>query len=396
MRLLLTLFVVLFCSIPAIAQFNFNLLSTYSEQYHAVASNGYYLIGNREGALDVLNISDPSNPFLQGSLPLTSSGNVVALDDTLVYTVDGNNMIVCSFANPAAPQLLATIPFPYPPLSIHIDGSLLVSVNAGPGVGRIYTFDNSDPYNPVGQDVFAYNQQLGKALYKDSTLYISILQVGNTQGEAIDVSDPNNILPQTTLVMQSWSAWDLVGNHILAIDDNEVRKYNLNDPYSPLLEEAYTAGTGAIDLLAIDSTHYVARDLNQLRGLQATGGSALDEQVHGSDSSIYVTGKLHRLYYCTATELRILEYTTNIHTSIGSMETPSVVLYPNPAQKSIAIRGSKNAELYIYDQQQRLVKIVQIEENETLDVSTWARGIYTYRMIPEDQERLITGTIVLQ
>ena len=80
----------------------------------------------------------------------------------------------------------------------------------------------------------------------------------------------------------------------------------------------------------------------------------------------------------------------------NATESFKVELYPNPANTSINIDlSSNNNTLYVIDNQGKVVLNQMINSNENIDVSSFKKGIYIFRIVTNTNE-IITHKVIVQ
>lgn len=106
------------------------------------AGHAYVDFGNQE--LSVVDVSDPSNPVVVGTIPWAGLSTLVG--DILYVASGGNGLRIVNVATPTAPELLGTLETPGSFSDIAVDGTFayLTEVSFG-----LHVVDVSDPMAPV-------------------------------------------------------------------------------------------------------------------------------------------------------------------------------------------------------------------------------------------------------
>ena len=66
---------------------------------------------------------------------------------------------------------------------------------------------------------------------------------------------------------------------------------------------------------------------------------------------------------------------------IAGTDPVSVSLFPNPAAATVTLTGAENARVQLFDLSGRLLSVVEsASENQQIDVSNWAEGLYIVRI----------------
>ncbi|MEI6753956.1 MAG: LamG-like jellyroll fold domain-containing protein [Paludibacter sp.] len=81
----------------------------------------------------------------------------------------------------------------------------------------------------------------------------------------------------------------------------------------------------------------------------------------------------------------------SVATALKNTETSNLVIYPNPANDFITIRGATNARVAIYDLKGRMLLNVQAGSNQ-IDIRSLAKGIYVLKVQSEDKH--VVGKLV--
>jgi len=141
--------------------------------------------------LQIVDLSDPANPALVGSLSLSGSGsNWEYLDvDWPLLVLQGTTVEVIDVSNPLAPAWLSTIDEPVWPRGVALHGSDLFTVSAG----WFRTFDLSDPVNPVETNAHFELHGHTPIAVSNGLAYIGTTsEFSDDTVEIWDVGDPTN------------------------------------------------------------------------------------------------------------------------------------------------------------------------------------------------------------
>ncbi|MDD4651151.1 MAG: SdrD B-like domain-containing protein [Methanothrix sp.] len=227
----------------------------------ALAGSHAYMADGGSG-LQILDVSDPTSPFLAGHYPESSSFpvNAVALDGSYAYV--GYKLVrmdIIDVSNPASPSLASRISLSSNKYvkGIALAGSYAYLIRCLlPSQPELRIFDVSDPYNPVSKSMYAISDPYGVAV-SGSYLYVAD---GYSGLKIIDVSDPADPFRAGSCDTPADSRGVAVsGSYAYVADsDSGLQIIDVSDPYSPFIASSCdTPGTSSGVALA-GSYAYVA------------------------------------------------------------------------------------------------------------------------------------------
>ena len=280
-----------------------------------ISGNNAYLLGNY-GGIDVLDISDPTNPSLIGEFeegPNPYSGySALDIQGTYAYTLSGYLMIY-DISNPSTPVLVSTYqPVDYPGLqdSITVDGNYAYayaySIYSEPAMK---VFDISDSAHPM----LLTKMPLGFIRVKQLITSGGLLYIVAHDGLQIyDVSDP--LAPQLLATYPSMEgvAAQPQGDTTAYLDLLGFQTVDTSDPAHPerigihAWPQAYSVGSGnyvaasGTNLFTVRNTYSSAFlqviDISTPRSPQVTNVLPIDSGIRGemliSGSMLYVPTEL--------------------------------------------------------------------------------------------------------
>ena len=227
-----------------------------------VQGNYAYVAANGDDGLQVIDISNPSSPTGVGQLTGTLSTNSLALDGAHSVYVQGNYAYVASFnddglqvidiSDPTNPvgvgQLteadnsslaLAT------PISVFVQGNYAYVVSTGDN--GLQVIDISDPTNPTGVGQLTGTLATNSlALANPQSVFVQgnyayVASFGNDGLQVIDISDPTNPVGVGQLVDDGVLALDgatsvfVQGNYayVTSLSNNGLQVIDISDPTNP-------------------------------------------------------------------------------------------------------------------------------------------------------------------
>ncbi|OYT16310.1 MAG: hypothetical protein B7C24_08390 [Bacteroidetes bacterium 4572_77] len=317
--------------------------------------------GNR---LSIMDISDPENPNEMGYYNNISLSQDAIIQGDYVY-VGGwwDGFTVFDISDPTNPSFVtkehnwssSALPgeeWCYVS-DLAVYGNYLYLIDYKPfeddDTKGLYTFDISDPENPVLISRYKQqSQQSWRIKAHSNYVYLADAYGGI---EIIDVSNP-----ETPITVAYQELIDVAYNLDLANGyayascyiNGGVQAVDVSDPENPFLEGFYQkSGLFALNVTANDHDIYIA-----------DGGSGF--QIYGHDA-------VH----------------TAIEESILYAET--IAAFPNPSQGILQVQMEGASELVIFDQTAKAVRKTTLEEGvNTLDLSDLPNGVYFLKFKLED------------
>jgi hypothetical protein len=143
-------------------------------------------VTNSESGLKIIDISDPANPTLLSTynIPQYSFARSVAVIGTTVYLVTGQELLVIDVSDPYNPNLLINFDTPYGSTDICIYDSIAYLANS-----FLYIFDISNPQNPIQLCSFDTPGGVNNITISNSVAHISNWSIGYS---IVDISNPQD------------------------------------------------------------------------------------------------------------------------------------------------------------------------------------------------------------
>jgi len=255
----------------------------------AVRGDLAYVAAGSPG-LAVVDVSDPANPAVLGSLGGFSAVTVDVAADIAAVACGNAGLLVVDVSDPAAPVVAGSID-PGSVDAVEIVGTL---VYAAGGTG-FFVIDISDPATPavVGSTTIPNAFSLDIDVAGDR-VYVA---AGNTVA-VVDVSDPAN--PAVGFNGAAGSIAGVAANgdllHVADVSVPGMRIYDVSDPFSPVLLSTFTASFITFDVAVSGNWAYLAtRNAGvTIVNVADPANPVLDEIVDtpGSTERITVSGNL--------------------------------------------------------------------------------------------------------
>lgn len=195
-------------------------------------SNGYAYTVEGGSRVDVVNLSDLTNPVRVNSVAMTSRSQAVALANGKLYASDiGGNFRAFSLANPAAPALLGQLNGApaFQDMIVHSGGAYVLGVNGS----TLRAVNVANPTVPVlggsTNVAFAFRLvQYGNYVYTGGGLgTLSVCDISNPQLPAF--------LTTINLPTASYAGGMVVSGNRLFVPAGNLHIFDLTNPLSPTL-----------------------------------------------------------------------------------------------------------------------------------------------------------------
>jgi hypothetical protein len=269
--------------------------------------------------LQILDVTNPAMPLLQGHLLFSDAINHIALNAGYLYLLLGAKLHVVDVRNPTLP-----IELPMPGVSsgithFIIDQERLYTTRPD----RFLILDIADPSHIVEMGSLSYPYPDGERVFAvvDSTAYVRLAYYSEYgplfYGWAVDVSDPTNPVDIGSLPFHGSQAV-ISGDYLYFIGlmgdygyKNDLHIADISDPGAPSIITTFETVHGAIDLNVINNLVYLMDgyrlriiDTSSLNNLQEVGSygelePAWDTAV--AANHIYIASGKHGLRIIRAT-----------------------------------------------------------------------------------------------
>ncbi|MEZ4959360.1 MAG: hypothetical protein R2830_06045 [Saprospiraceae bacterium] len=209
----------------------------------AIAVQGNYAYAVKNSTIKVINVADPANPILSGSLAAGSDLVAVAVQGNYAYVVDYNSeeLKVIDVSNPASPSVSGSLNVGGPPISVAVEGSHVYVVGSDSQVFKV--IDVSNPASPSLSGSLTIGYGAGTVVVQGSYAYvIGLFSLGL---KVIDVSNPGSPSLSGSLVLGNEPiSLAVQGNYACVVDQNsdDLKVIDISDPASPSLSSSFALG----------------------------------------------------------------------------------------------------------------------------------------------------------
>jgi hypothetical protein len=242
----------------------------YSSAYSVVVDGTYAFIGDFEGGLRVIDVSDPNSPSEVGYCdphlnPYSQYRNVLVSEGFAFLTSEGQSMgfYVIDVSDPTHPVEVTFHSGPSYLANIDTRDNILFGLDS---VSGLWKFNVSNPSQPALTAVY---RVLGETYQIDMSENVAYAANGYNGLYTLEVSNPSTILP---LSRSEHSAEDtdysrdliVLGNHTYITEGNGLRILDTSDPAMP--EEASYIATiaQATAVFVLDDKAYIGTDEGHL------------------------------------------------------------------------------------------------------------------------------------
>lgn len=199
-------------------------------------------------ALQIMNISDPDSLQIVGSLNLPGIVTGIDVMDTHAYIASSlEGLMIIDISNPSEPFLTGLYPTPKYAMDVFTHGNFALVIGSESGLETwVHIVDVSDPTSPcfIGE----YENQW---IVHDIDVYADILYIGNAYHglHLVDISEPASPLligefQEFGGSVKTVCDVDILGNYAYVANANSgVKVLDLYDPYQPTLVGSYDTYT---------------------------------------------------------------------------------------------------------------------------------------------------------
>lgn len=221
-------------------------------QAAALQADRAYLVDGSP-ALAVMDLSDPGDPRLLGSMSTPRRGEAVAVQGTYAYVGYATRPLdVVDVANPQAPAIVASVPQASGVVDLLARGTWLYTT----GWNGTRTIDITNPRAPVARGYVAAD---GIAMAVDGT-HAYVLKGYSLS--IVDIADPAAPVLAGTLGMEAARDLAVADGHAFVVDWRGVRVIDVSDPAHPVevarIDDAETAD--AVGIRIEGDVAYLAHD----------------------------------------------------------------------------------------------------------------------------------------
>jgi hypothetical protein len=236
----------------------------------AISGNYAYVLGN-SGSFQIFNISNPSSPSLAGSLIIGSNPLSFAVSGNYAYVVNypSNSLQILDVSNPSNPSLAGSVGTGSYPISVAVAGNYAYVVNFLSSSLQI--FNVSNPSNP------SLASSVGTGSYPNSVAVsanYAYVTGGSNSLQIFDVSNPSSpSLAGSVSTDPSPASLAVSGNHAFVVswDTYTLQIFNVSTPSNSNLVGSAGLEPGSFPVAVSGNYAYVASiTYNSLQILQNT------------------------------------------------------------------------------------------------------------------------------
>ena len=255
-----------------------------------VVGNYAYAVGD---TLEIIDISDPSNPIFKGGYDINNAGRDIQVVDNYAYIANDSGLQIIDISNPTAPTFKGSYNTYYGAEGVHVVGNYAyVAANDS----ELQIIDISNPTAPTLKGT--YNQYLWGADDVQVVGNYAYVAASSSGLQIIDISNPT--APTLKGTYRSGSHWpnavQVVGNYVYVTDAfSGLRIIDISNPTAPTLKGSYDTTGYAYDVQVVGNYAYVADSSSGLqiidisnptvpifKGNYNTSDTAYDVQVVGN------------------------------------------------------------------------------------------------------------------
>ncbi|WP_417391247.1 Ig-like domain-containing protein [Gimesia sp.] len=274
----------------------------------------YAYVADRDGGLQIFNISNPSSPVHVGTYDFNQQGIAQAIDvvGNLAYLAVGEaGLQIINISNPANPTFVGSIATPARARGVQVVGNLAYVADDSGNGGGLQIIDVSNPGTPTILGSFGVSTPGGLAGGVEVIGNIAYVTDGNNGLHIVNVSDSANPTLIKSVATPGGAAigLDIVGNFAyVANREGGVQIIDISDPFTASrVGELLTPGI-ATGVKVVGNFAYVADGTVGLHVIDlSTGDIANTFNTPGSARSLFVSGTL-AFVADTFSGLQILEF----------------------------------------------------------------------------------------
>ncbi|MHA2032148.1 MAG: LVIVD repeat-containing protein, partial [Candidatus Kariarchaeaceae archaeon] len=222
--------------------------NTPSHAWDVVVVGNYAYIAD-SGALQIINIADPTNPTFVGSYSTPDSTRGLAVRGDYAYLADfSTGLLIINISDPTTPTYVGGYNTPGSAYDVAIAGNYAYVADAA--IGGLQVINITTPSSPTFAGWYNTPTSATGVTIVDNYAYIADAQSGL---QILNITDPTTPSFVGGYNTHYAIAVDVVGDRAYIADDSSVIALNVADPTSPTLLGSYdTPGTSwDVDVVGI-------------------------------------------------------------------------------------------------------------------------------------------------
>ena len=290
----------------------------------AVTGNKAY-VADYESGLQVIDISDPSNPAIIGSVDTPGYAYGVAVTGDKAYVADsGSGLQVIDISDPSNPAIISSVDTPGYANGVAITGDKAYVADSESGLQII---DISDPSNPTiigSMDMPGYASGVAVTVDRAYMVFTGWME---SYLHVIDIGDPFPTIIASVDTPGYANGVAITGDKAYVVDnDSGLQVIDISDPSNPAIIGSVDTPGYAYGVAVTGDKAYVADSGSGLQVIDISDPT--NPAIIGSvDTSIYVSGvtiRGNKAYVVNDGGLQIIDINDPSNpTIIGSVDTPS-------------------------------------------------------------------------
>ena len=240
----------------------------------AVSGDYAYVFENQSRALYVVDVSNPDSLALRGSLAIGSSAAALAVSGDYAYLIT-EDLIIIDVSNPDTLVLLGNVFIGYELQGLTVSNNFAYVVDQYDNV--LKTVDVSNPDTLIIKGNLTIGEEPIDVAVSENYAYV--IDQASDDLKVIEVSDPTTPELIGSLSIGSFPvALTVEGAFVYVIDDsdNKLKIIDVSNPASPSLHSSLTIGPEPRDVAASDHMVYIVDDHdNDLKVIGTSCGNSI-------------------------------------------------------------------------------------------------------------------------